>query len=226
MFDLKHMFASMGAPAWVVVITLLGMLVFSVYVAIERTLLFRKARAQSRAVAEAITKPLGAGDVDTAAKVARGDTYSMSYLAAVLKAGLGEFAARPDKHGVEAVKRVLDRVALQENSALRKGLNVLATVGSTAPFVGLVGTIFGIISAFQVMSQEGGGDLTAISGGISEALVTTAVGIAVAIVAIWVYNYFNAVLDDIAKDIDTSSKELIDWCEKESLRRYEQQAAK
>jgi len=226
MFDLKHMFASMGVPAWIVVITLFLMLIFSVYVGIERILLFMKARGQSRDIADAITKPLSSGDLDGAVKLAKSPSYAASYLAAVLRAGLTEFAARPDHHGVAAARRVLERVSIQENASLRKGLNVLATVGSTAPFVGLVGTIFGIISAFTMMAATGGGDLTAISGGIAEALITTAVGIAVAIVAIWVYNYFNAVLDDISKDVDTSSRELIDWCEKEALRRAEHSAAK
>lgn len=222
----QHIWASMGVPAKMVVFTLLIMLFWSVYVAIERTLLFMKARRQSRDLAEAIGKPLGQGNLEGALKVAKDEAYKASYLATVLRAGLAELAARPDRHGVDAVKRVLDRVSTQENAALRKGLNVLATTGSTAPFVGLVGTIMGIINAFTMMSKEGGGDLTAISGGIAEALVTTAVGIAVAIVAIWVYNYFNAVLDDISKDVETSTKELIDWSEKEILRRAEQQAAK
>ena len=120
----------------------------------------------------------------------------------------------------------LERVALTEAASLRKGMNILATTGSTAPFVGLVGTIFGIINAFSMMSAEGGADLTAISGGIAEALVSTAFGIAVAIVAIWVYNYFNAVVDDIGKDISISIQEFVDWAEKETLRRVEQPAAK
>ncbi len=222
----QHVWASMGIPAKLVVFTLLIMLFWSVYVAIERTILFVKARSQSRAVADAISKPLSQGNLDAALKVCKDEAYKASYLATVLRAGLGELVARPDRHGLDAVKRVIDRVATQENASLRKGLNVLATTGSTAPFVGLVGTIMGIINAFTMMSKEGGGDLTAISGGIAEALVTTAVGIGVAIVAIWIYNYFNAVLDDIAKDVDTSSKELIDWCEKEILRRSESQAAK
>ena len=115
--------------------------------------------------------------------------------------------------------------AKREVANLRKGMNVLATTGSTAPFVGLVGTIFGIINAFGKMSEDGGGDLTSISGGISEALVSTAVGIAVAIAAIWIYNYFNAVLDDIQKDMTTAMQEIEDWAEKD-LHQRSSQAAK
>lgn len=210
------LWASMGIPAKMVVAVLLAMLIWSVYVTIERTLFFIASRGQSRALAGSIGGPLSKSDVDGALKLIAG--YPKAYLGIVLKAGLQEFKARPDKFGVDAMKRALERVALDETAALRKGMNVLATTGSTAPFVGLVGTIFGIINAFSMMSAAGGGDLTAISGGIAEALVTTAVGITVAIVGVWVYNYFNATIDEIGKDVNTSSMELIDWAEKEIVR--------
>jgi len=92
--------------------------------------------------------------------------------------------------------------------------------------VGLVGTILGIITAFGKMAEAGGGDLTAVSGGIAEALVSTAVGIIVAIIGVWMYNFFNATIDDITKDMTTSSQELLDWAKKEVLRRSEAAAAK
>ena len=224
--SLQHLWGAMGVPAKLVVIVMTLLLFYSVYIGIERSLLFSKARKQSRALAAAIGKPLGEKDVAAALAVARSDAYKVAYLGAVLTGGLSEFAERMDHHGVEAVKRAIERTSLQEISSLRKGMNVLATTGSTTPFVGLVGTIFGIINAFSVMSSVGGGDLTAISGGIAEALVSTAVGITVAIIAIWIYNYFNAVIDEITKDMSTSSAELIDWCEKEALRRSEGHAAK
>ena len=94
-------------------------------------------------------------------------------------------------------------------------MNLLATVGSTAPFVGLVGTIFGIINAFQSMAETGSGELTAIAGGIAEALITTCVGIAVAIVGVWLYNYFNGRIAQISDDITMSIQEFLDWCEKQ-----------
>jgi biopolymer transport protein ExbB/TolQ len=224
--SLQHLWGAMGVPAKLVVVVMTALLFYSVYIGIERTLLFTKARKQSRALAAAIGKPLGEKDVAAALAVARSDAYKVAYLGAVLKGGLTEFANRMDHHGVEAVKRAIERTSLQEIASLRKGMNVLATTGSTTPFVGLVGTIFGIINAFSVMSSVGGGDLTAISGGIAEALVSTAVGITVAIIAIWIYNYFNAVIDEISKDMSTSAAELIDWCEKEVLRRSEGHAAK
>jgi biopolymer transport protein ExbB/TolQ len=94
---------------------------------------------------------------------------------------------------------------------------MLATTGSTAPFVGLVGTIFGIINAFQMMGEAGGGDLAAISSGIAEALITTAIGISVAILGVWLFNYFTAKIDEITNDMQVSVQELLDWCEKQIL---------
>jgi len=224
--SLSGLWASMGVPAKCILAVLLAMLTWSVYVAIERLLYFGRARSQSRALAESISGPLSKGNLEGALKVAKEEAYKLSYLATILRAGLVEYATRADHHGLEAAKRGLERVTVTETAALRKGFNVLATTGSTAPFVGLVGTIFGIINAFGKMSSEGGADLTSISGGIAEALVSTAFGIAVAIVAIWVYNYFNAVVDDIGKDISISIQEFVDWAEKETLRRVEQPAAK
>ncbi len=222
----QHLWAVMGVPAKSIFVLLLIMLVWSSYVGIERLIAFIRARGQSRALAEAIAKPLSTGDMDGSLKVVADPAYKLAYLGVVISTGLKEYKARPDQHGIEAMKRGLERVALNEAANLRKGMNVLATTGSTAPFVGLVGTIFGIINAFSMMSAEGGADLTAISGGIAEALVSTAFGIAVAIAAIWLYNYFNAVIDDIAKDMTTSIGELVDWAEKDALRRSESQAAK
>ncbi|MFZ5479700.1 MAG: MotA/TolQ/ExbB proton channel family protein [Myxococcota bacterium] len=222
----QHLWASMGVPAKLVFFLLIGMLIWCVYVGIERMLYFVKARAQSRTVADGVAKPLANGDLDAALKVVNDPANKLSYLGLILKIGLTEYKARADRHGVDAAKRGLERMALTEAANMRKGMNVLATTGSTAPFVGLVGTIFGIINAFAVMAEAGGGDLTAISGGIAEALVSTAVGIAVAIAGVWVYNYFNAVIDDIQKDMTTSIAELVDFLEKDLIRRAESQAAK
>ncbi|MEN9787011.1 MAG: hypothetical protein RLZZ299_2275 [Pseudomonadota bacterium] len=217
---------SMGTGARVVFFVMIGMLVWSVYVGIDRVLLFTRARSQSRELAANLAKPLAAADLEGALGVAGQEAYKLSYLGALLSAGLKEYKDRPDAHGVEAAKRELERVTIEEQANLRRGMNVLATTGSTTPFVGLVGTIFGIINSFAMMNEAGGGDLTAISGGIAEALVSTAVGIAVAITAIWIYNYFNAVIDDIVKDMTTATQQLVNFLEKDSLRRSESTAAK
>lgn len=224
--SLAGIWGAMGIPAKLVVVTMMIMLFWCVYVAAERTLFFFASRGQSRTLAGAIGAPLKNGDLDAAVKMTKSEAYKKSYLAVILGSALSEYAARTDRHGIAAAKRALDTVSTEEGAALRKGMNILATTGSTAPFVGLVGTIFGIINAFGMMAEAGGGDLTSISGGIAEALVSTAVGITVAIVAIWFYNYFNAVIDDIMKDVSVSSAELVDWLEKDVLRRAEVTAAK
>ena len=100
----------------------------------------------------------------------------------------------------------------RELAGLRRGMPVLATVASSAPFVGLFGTVGGIITAFQKLADptKGGGGIGTVSAGIAEALVTTAVGLGVAIIAVWFYNYFTARLDDITIDIDETASELVD----------------
>ncbi len=215
----QHLWASMGGPAKAVFFVMIAMLVACVYVGIDRTILYIRARGQSRSLAEAITAPLGKNDMEMALKVLKDEAYKLSYLGIILRAGLEEYAREPSEYGLRALKRAVELKSPVEVANLRKGINILATTGSTAPFVGLVGTIFGIINAFAVMATAGGGDLTAISGGIAEALVSTAVGITVAIIAIWIYNYFNAVLDDIQKDMTTAMQEIEDWAEKDLHRR-------
>jgi len=115
------------------------------------------------------------------------------------------------------VERAIERTSITEGADLRKGLNILATTGASAPFVGLVGTIFGIINAFEGMAESGSGGLGAVSAGIAEALVTTAIGISVAIMGVWMFNYFNARIEAITNDISVSAQELLDWCEKQIL---------
>ncbi len=223
--SLAGLWHSMGLPARMVFFVMIFMLIGCIYVAFERGYVFLRARAQSAALAESVRKPLLAGDIATALKLASEEGYAASYFGALLRAGLTELKTRLDDHGVEAAERALEKALVVESARLRKGMNILATTGSTTPFVGLVGTIFGIINAFGMMSAAGGGDLTAVSGGIAEALVSTAVGIVVAIVGVWLYNYYNATIDEIVKDMTITSQDLLDWSKKEVLRKVEAQQA-
>ena len=186
-FTPQELWAATGTPVRIVLATMMLMAVWCLYVAIERTLALAKARKQSRELAEAVAPTLSQADSDAALAICRKDEFAMSYLGHMLVAGLTEFAGRSDKYGIEAAERALDRVSITETQSLRKGMNMLATTGATAPFVGLVGTIFGIINAFQMMGEAGGGDLGAISSGIAEALITTAIGISVAILGVWLF---------------------------------------
>ncbi len=220
-FTPQELWDSMGFVARTVIFTLLVMSIASVYVAIERLITFWKARSQSRNLAEQIASPMHELDVSAAYDLARDASFKFSYLAHILAAGLEELHARFDRHGLEAAQRALERSSIAESHDLKKGTSILATVGSTAPFVGLVGTVFGIINAFAGMAETGSGGLAAVSAGIAEALVTTAVGIAVAIIGVWLFNYFNARIDAISNEMSLSVQEFVDWAEKGLLERSE-----
>jgi biopolymer transport protein ExbB/TolQ len=113
---------------------------------------------------------------------------------------------------VDGVSRSMERGKDREIANMRRGLSALATIASSAPFVGLFGTVFGIITAFQNMADpsKGGGGLATVSAGISEALLTTAVGLAVAIVSVWFYNYFTARVEELTIDVDETAGEILD----------------
>src|SRR5256884_334928 len=104
------------------------------------------------------------------------------------------------------------------HAELKRGVSGLATIGSTAPFVGLFGTVVGIINAFQGISTEKSTGLGAVAGGISEALVTTAIGLFVAIPAVWMYNVFTSRIEAFDVEMGNSSSELIDYFLKRSQR--------
>ncbi len=216
-FDLQHLWEASTPYTLAIFAIMLIMGVMSVYVGIERLVTLNKARNQSRDLAEALAKPLSEGNIDKSLKLCSDAQYKSAYLGNIMKAGLGEISQRFDRHGVNAAMRAIERQNTQEDMDLRRGMNILATVGSTAPFVGLVGTIFGIINAFGAMASGEETGLAAVSGGISEALVATAVGIFVAIVGVWLFNYFTARLEIIDNDISISVQEFTDWCEKRLL---------
>jgi biopolymer transport protein ExbB len=158
---------------------------------IDRWIAYQGARKQSRVFAPAVAGALKDGNIREAIEIA--EQNKRSHLAKVVTAGLQEFQAHqvsaeiPGEE-IEASKRALERAAAIVHAELKRGVSSLATIGSTAPFVGLFGTVLGIIHAFQGISAEKTTGLAAVAGGISEALVTTAFGLFVAIPAVWVYN--------------------------------------
>jgi biopolymer transport protein ExbB/TolQ len=217
--DLRSMFENMGGVAWGVVIVLIVMSVYSIAVMIERLYTFNQATKQSRQYAPEVARFLKLGKIREAIETSRGATVKHSHLAKVLVVGLQEWQyqqevgeADKDKDAaVDAAKRAIQRATAVNLSDLKRGLQHLATIGSTAPFVGLFGTTFGIINAFHGMSVTGSGGLGAISAGISEALVTTAFGLFVAVPAVWFYNYFAERVEKFNVEMDNSSSELLDY---------------
>ncbi len=112
---------------------------------------------------------------------------------------------------VDTVHRAIQRATALTANDLKKGIPSLATIGATAPFVGLLGTVVGIINAFHSIGVTGSGGLGAVSAGISEALIETALGLVVAIPAVWLYNYFTGRLEYFNVEMDNSSSELVDY---------------
>jgi biopolymer transport protein ExbB/biopolymer transport protein TolQ len=208
------MWNQMGWLARFVVITLFIMSAWSIGVMIDRVIAYNGARAQSRQFAPAVAGALREGKLDEAIKIA--DRFGKSHLAKVVVAGLQEFRAHQmssDISGeeIEASKRALERAEAIVHAELKRGVSTLATIGSTAPFVGLFGTVVGIINAFKGISTEKSTGLGAVAGGISEALVTTAVGLFVAIPAVWMYNYFAGRIEAFDVEMGNSSSELLDY---------------
>ena len=213
-FDMVSMWNQMGFAARAVVIIMFLMSAWSIGVMIDRYIAFNGAKKQSRQFAPAVAGAMREGKLDEAIKLA--ERYKKSHLAKVVVAGLQEFQAHEsgaDIPGetVESSKRALERSTAIVHAELKRGLSGLATIGSTAPFVGLFGTVVGIINAFEGISQEKSTGLGAVAGGISEALVATAIGLFVAIPAVWMFNYFNSQVEAFDVEMDNAGSELIDF---------------
>ena len=220
-WDPRSLWNQMGTPAKLVVVALFIMSAWSIGVMIDRLMAYSAARKQSRQFAPAVAGALREGKLDEAVKIA--DRYKKSHLAKVVVAGLQEFQAHqisseiPGEE-IEASKRALERAEAIVHAELKRGISGLATIGSTAPFVGLFGTVVGIVNAFKSISTEKSTGLGAVAGGISEALVTTAIGLFVAIPAVWMFNYFTGKIEAFDVEMGNSSSELIDYFLKRSQR--------
>jgi len=224
-FDPLSMWGNMSWPARLVVVALFIMSAWSIGVMIDRVIAFNAARKQSRQFAPAVAGALREGKLDEAIKIA--DRFGKSHLAKVVVAGLQEFRAHQlsaeiSGEEIEASRRALERAEAIVHAELKRGVSSLATIGSTAPFVGLFGTVLGIINAFKGISTEKSTGLGAVAGGISEALVTTAVGLFVAIPAVMMFNYFSNRVEAFDVEMGNSSSELIDYF----LKRAHRTAAK
>jgi biopolymer transport protein ExbB/TolQ len=210
-FTLTDLWGHMGLFARIIVIVMAIMSVTSLLVLGERLFVYRRSNRESRAFAEKMGSILVTGDLDAAANAAVGK--DVGHLGRVIGAGLNAFKTNIDAdrdHAFEAVARALERQSSREVQSLKRGHAILATVGSTAPFVGLLGTVMGIVTAFQLMASSGSGGLGTVSAGIAEALVTTAFGLLVAIPAVMAYNYLQTWVDARAVDLSESSNELLD----------------
>ncbi len=223
-FTLVGLWHEMGPIARGVVVILIVMSMYALGITVERFFSLRKGRRLSLLYVRSVA-PLVTATGRLREAVGLDNRFAGSPVARVVGAGLKEWAraTEADKargaatsdarfERADSVARTLERVKERELASLRRGLPVLATVSSSAPFVGLFGTVGGIITAFQKLADpaKGGGGIGTVSASIAEALITTAVGLAVAIISVWFYNYFIARIDDITVDIDETASELVD----------------
>ncbi|HYJ92829.1 MAG TPA: MotA/TolQ/ExbB proton channel family protein [Pyrinomonadaceae bacterium] len=213
-FTLYDIATKLTYPGWGVMITLLIQSVFMIAVGIERWLTYNKAKQQSRQYAPKVAQALKNSNIDEAINIS--DRHKDSHLAMVVSSGLKEFKAHEGNTDIsademEASKRALERAIAVKTAELKRGLAGLATVGSTAPFVGLFGTVVGIIGAFEALRQNETAGIGAVGGAIAEALVATAFGILVAVPAVWLFNYFTNKVTSFGVEMENSASELVDY---------------
>jgi biopolymer transport protein ExbB/biopolymer transport protein TolQ len=208
------MIQKMGWTARAVAIILAFMSMYSIAVMVERFLTYKSARDQSREFAPRVAQALKDNRIEEAINIS--DRHRKSHLAIVVNAGLQEFQAHQMSQEIsgeimDASKRALQRATAVKSAEFKRGLSSLATIGSTAPFVGLFGTVVGIINAFTGMKAAESAGISAVAGGISEALVETAFGLIVALPAVWAFNYFQGKVESFQVEMENSSSELIDY---------------
>jgi biopolymer transport protein ExbB/TolQ len=216
--NLLEMWNQMGFVAKAIAVILFFMSMLSFGVAIERIYTFIQARKQSKLYAPQVAKHLKEGRLKDAIAVSNSKNFRYSHLAKVVLAGLQEYQFQQESGGglsredlMDTVRRAIQRASALTASDLKKMVPSLATIGATAPFVGLLGTVVGIITAFQGIAATGSGGLGAVSAGIAEALVETALGLVVAIPAVWFYNYLTSRIEYFNVEMDNSSSELVDY---------------
>lgn len=213
-FSWSEMIKHLGVVSITTIGILLLMSMYSIAIMVERYLTYSAARKQSREFAPRVAQALKNDRIEEAINIS--DKHKRSHLAIVVNAGLQEFRAHEvtseiSGNEIEASKRALQRAIAIKTNEFRRGLSALATIGSTAPFVGLFGTTFGIINAFQGMKAAESAGIAAVAGGIAEALFATALGLGVAVPAVWLFNYFSGKVDGLVVEMDNSASELIDY---------------
>src|ERR671932_607245 len=212
--NIAELWHSMAWFARRVVFVLAFLSIRSLTIMIRNWWYLRRAQAETRKFAPEFSRFLEEDNLVEAIKLAEG--YKRSHVARVLGGALGEIRPLIQDGSVtvadiNSAERAVERNMLLEVTQLKRGLGLLATVGATAPFVGLLGTTMGIVNAFTGMAQTGSGGLSAIGAGIAEALITTAFGLLVAIPAVWAYNYFQIKIDNLTAEMTYVSKEFIDY---------------
>jgi biopolymer transport protein ExbB/TolQ len=215
-FGLIEMWQAMGPVAKGVSFLLIALSIISLYLFVERQLVFRKARSKSKQVAPKLADLLKKGQVKEALTLSTKKENRGSHLARVTAAGIQEFLEGKEanlsiEEQIGTAQRGCERASTIFNQELKRGLSTLATIATSAPFIGLFGTISGIINAFRGMALTGSGGIGAVASGIAEALVTTAFGIGVAIIALWCYNSLNTKIEVYDAEMSNTSSQIVDF---------------
>ncbi len=212
--SLLELWNHMGWFAKGIVFVMVIMSVYSLTITVQKWWALRKAQKETIKFAPEFSQFLEEDNLTEAIRLA--ESYKKSHVAIVLGGALSEIKpliadGSVTVSDINSAERAVERNMLMEITSLKRGLAVLATTGSTAPFVGLLGTTMGIVNAFTGMAATGSGGLAAIGAGIAEALITTAFGLLVAIPAVWAYNYFTTKIENLVVEMTYTSKELIDY---------------
>ena len=210
--SLTELLGHVGIFGGAVMVCLALLSVFSVGMIIDKHRRFRSASRQTEKFKQEFKKFLHGGDVQDLIKAAQ--PYQSSYVAQVVLAGITEYdgvreSGRDPGASLELVTSALRDSMSETLIQLRQGLGFLATIGSTAPFIGLFGTVVGIINAFRSIAATGSGGMSVVSGGIAEALVSTALGIFVAIPAVVAFNHFTGKIETFHVQMNRASSQLV-----------------
>ena len=210
--SLTELLRHVGIFGGAVIFCLALLSVFSVGMIIEKHRRFSSASGQSEKFRPEFKKFLHGGDVQNLIEAA--GQQQNSHVAQVVSAGIAEYDAVAQNGGDPTASLELVTSALRDSISetliqLKRGLGFLATIGSTAPFVGLFGTVVGIINAFRSIAATGSGGMSVVSGGIAEALVSTALGIFVAIPAVVAFNHFTGKMETFHVEMNRASSQLV-----------------
>ena len=198
-----------------IIVLLFILLAYQIYVTVERFVTYAQSNQASDKFLKLFMDTLRRGDFEAAKRAAT--THNKSHIALVLKHGLDIFqyekqlkAMNPNHDAIQPVERAIERGTAEVVELLKKGMSGLATIGALAPFIGLLGTVVGIIAVFSQLKAKGAGDINALAGAIGEALAATALGLVVAIPAVWIYNLLTNKQDMVVTNINNAASQMID----------------
>ena len=214
-FGPKEFFEAASLPNKIIICLLIFLGLLQIYIAVERGLLYMSSNSASQKFLKLFMDTLRRGDFEASKRAAT--THAKSHIALVLKHGLDiyqyekQLKSLHENHDViQPVERAIARGTAEVTELLKKGMGILATIGALAPFIGLLGTTIGIIKIFADLKEKGAGDINALAGSIGEALGTTALGLIVAIPAVWIYNLYTAKQDQVITNINNAASQMID----------------